>query len=692
MWLKKLFVRAKAADAAEPATPNAEPERSPQEIEDLIRSLKTQDPDTRRGAQVCLGDPGVADAFVAPLLAATQDEDPYIRASAVYAFARYDMKRHSQAMDAVLRALASDADASVRAAAAHVLESQSPEHVPALVAALADESAEVRWEAVWALGAFGRTEQAIAALKDRLYHDEDAGVRARAAAELGGVKSTALLPDLLRAVNDPDERVRAEVLPALSECDCFENRPELQAVFIAALADASASVREQAANALRFSTPEAVPALMAAVHDEAPRVRMEAVIALGSMRVHEAIDLVADRQLNDPDEQVRFYAASAFGDMQDQRATQPLLDAFADRAEAHRVRWGALWALGDNQDASALPALCAALQDPDAEFRERAADSLAQFPWEDHPENDAVLHSLCAALADGEPGVRKSVCDALASLRYARALPFLDKTLQDDDEAVRSHAVKAIGRIDPKAGAAQIAACLQDPSLQVQEAAAEALWLPEGAAMPPQALAYLLDPDANGRIRGRLAISLTRHDDPAVVPHLIDALALGDAEARAGILEALREQPDPRAMAPLLKLLADTDEGVRSEAALALAAIGDDKAIKPLKSMLKRDPSAYVRRRVVWALSFFSPEAILPELTGAFGDRDPHVQRQAVKALSELCDVSELRFLLSELPKRKQLDNVRQALEETIEELESDESDDDSGWPRRVGMGTLHYE
>jgi len=493
-------------------------------------------------------------------------------------------------------------------------------------------------------------------------------------------------------VNDRDESVRAEVLSALSECGGLEKRPALLTVFIAALADPSASVREQAANALRFSSPEAVPALMAAASDEAPRVRMEAVIALGSMRVHEAIDLLADRQLNDPDEEVRLYAASALGDMQDQRATQPLLDAFANPAEAQRVRRGALWALGDNQDAAALPVLCAALQDPDAELRERAADSLGRFHWDDHPEDEPVLKSLCAALGDSEPAVRKSVCDALASMRNAQALPFLGQALQDDDEAVRSHAVEAIGRIDAKAGAAQIVACLHDPSPQVQLAAAEVLWLPEGAATPPQALAYLLDPQANGRIRGRLAISLTRHGDPAIVPHLIDALALGDADARAGIAEALREQPDPRAMAPLLGLLADADDEVRSEAALALAAIGDDKAIKPLRSLLRRDPSAYVRRRVVWALSFFASDDILPLLTGAFGDTDPHVRQQAVEALAQVCEVSELRFLLAELPKRKKLDDVRQALEEAIESLERGDSEDDSGWPRRIGMGTLHYE
>ncbi|WP_346430304.1 HEAT repeat domain-containing protein [Cupriavidus basilensis] len=277
---------------------------------------------------------------------------------------------------------------------------------------------------------------------------------------------------------------------------------------------------------------------------------------------------------------------------------------------------------------------------------------------------------------------------ALASLRDARAVPFLAGALRDGDHEVRCKAIEAIGRIDATGHAALILGCLQDPSRQVQQSAAEALWLPGGAVTPPEALAFLCAPDADAQVKASLAKSLTRHGDPAVIPHLIDALATTQADARAGLVEALREQPDPRAMAPLLGLLSD-DDGVRSEAALALAAIGDDKAVAPLASRLEREPSPDVRRRVVWALSFFTPGKVLPLLTGSFGDSDPHVRQQAVQALAEICDVAELRAPLSALPKR--LDDVRQALEEAIEALECDATLGERGRSRRVSIGTVHY-
>ncbi|MGO4152437.1 HEAT repeat domain-containing protein [Cupriavidus sp. YAF13] len=692
MRLKALMLRVKAAlagnrDAAAQDSA-AEAVRAPSEIEDLIASLRAQPPDERRGANVSLTDPGTDDAFVPPLLAAARDEDPYIRASAIHALGHYDMEPHAQAAQAVLQALAGDPDASIRAAAAAALASQSPKHVHALVTALDDASAEVRKQAVLALGVF-RTEPAVEALKDRLRHDQDAEVRAFAASMLGEVQRADLVPDLRVAVNDSDEGVRATALSALRECAGFDAVPALRNVFLAALSDTSAIVRETAAEALRFSPPEAIPALMVAANDEVARVRLQAVIALGSMQVHQAIGILADRIVSDPDEEVRYYAVNALGEMRHAAATQHLIDAFNNPAQTRRVRWAVLWALGDNNDFDALPVLHAALQDPDAEFRERAAGSLGSLPWEAHPDTTPTLQSLFRALSDAEPSVRRSVCDALASLRDAQAVPFLANALRDRDDEVRCKAIEAIGRIDAKGHAALILGCLQDPSRRVQQAAAETIWLPDGAVTPPEALAFLRAPDADAQVKGSLAKSLTRHGNPAVIAHLIDVFATAQADARAGLVEALREQPDPRAMPLLLGLLSDDDDEVRGEAAVALAAIGDDEAVPPLASRLKREPSPDVRRRVVWALSFFTPGKVLPLLTGSFGDSDPHVRQQAVQALAEICDVSELRDLLSALPKRRE--DVRQALEEAIEALETDAMPDEGGRSRRVGIGTVHY-
>jgi HEAT repeat protein len=723
--LKSVFIR--RSDADSDVSENEEKEDkeekdhdedagsgSPTAMEELIASLKAQPPEVRRGANVSLTDLGVSDAFLPPLLAATTDKDPYIRAGAVYAFAEYSWVRHPQTIQAVLRALASDPDASVRGAAAHVLEKwRWPAHVPPLVTALGDESAEVRWEAVWALGNI-RTEEAVAAIRGRLLDDEDARVRALAARELADVlrqrADATVVSVLLRAANDGDDNVRAEALSALHEAtrwdsgesddstgdddqtrDLFKRSPQLFELFTAGLSDASPVVRERAANVLCFSSPKASAALLAALGDESPGVRREAVRALGSLTALDAIDQLAERLFDDPDEDVRSSAADALGEMQDERSTRHLMQAYS--RQGGDVGCSVLDALGENNDFQAVPVLCSALKHPNSEFRESAARSLGQLPWGREvsgPDTTEALRGLCAALDDGEPSVRKGVCEALGRLGDVRAIDSLIKALHDDDDDVRAEAVDAIGEIDAKGNVSLFIGCLKDPSPDVQRQAAKHICLAEGAVTSPELRAYLLDPEADPLAKGYLAKSLTRHRDPAMVPILVEALACDDETTRRAVVETLQELPDPRAMKPLLGLLADDDDGVRGQAALALAAIGDDKAIKPLRRLLRRDPSPFVRRRAVWALSYFNPEKTVPLLTEAFDDSDPHVRNQAVKGLAEICDAEELRFLLSELP--DEYEDVKEALEQAADGIEGREAPDRSSRARPVHLGTLHYE
>jgi HEAT repeat protein len=633
-----------------------------QRIEDLIASLKTQDPATRRGANVSLCDPGVSDAFVPALLAAAADADDYIRESAIHALGRYDVTAHPLALDAILHALAHDPAEAVRAAAATMLERQPADCVPALVDALADPSPTVREQATWALGAFRGNRRALTALKDRLHHDDHADVRSMAATELGGMKNPGLLPALLAAAGDKSPEVRACVIRALRDCADFKKPPALHEVFIAGLTDSSALVRTRAAEALKYWLPSAAPALMRALRDPHAPVRQEAVEALGSLRLPATIKTIAERLFDDEDEETRSQAASALGHMRHERATAHLVKAFGNTAEARSVRWSILWALGDSDDQQAVPVLCAALADPDAEFRERAAGSLGRLYWEEGTDTMLPLQALCAALRDAEADVRRSACQALGRLRDARAAPFLAEALRDRDANVRAEALEALGEFEGEDHQPAILACLRDPDPRVSRTAAGSLRFPAGAQTPPEVLACLGSPKVHPHIKGRLAQALARHQDPAVVPHLIEALAVEDAAARASIVEALREQPDQRALKPLLALLDDADEQVRAEAALAVAALRNDKAIAPLKARLRREPLPYVRRRIVWALSFFTPEKVMPLLTASLADDDPHVREQAAQALAEAeADLAH-------------------------------DGPDGSPRFRLVGLGTLHYE
>jgi HEAT repeat protein len=698
MRLMSLMARIKAALAGhrEPASPANPPKaptgtRNSAEIEALIAALRQQPPGTRRGANVSLTDLGVDDAFVPSLVVATRDADSYLRASAVHALAEYDLTRHPRAEAAVLHRLAHDAEAAIRAAAVATLGTQVEAavhaYVPACIRALDDPSAEVRREAVQVLGRWP-SEPVAAALRARLQQDTDAEVRAQAVSGLAICDAVNAVPDLFAAVTDPEGSVRAAALEALCACLGTEDAT-LRDLLLAALSDPAPEVRRQAAEALRFGPPQALPALLAAANDPEPQVRLAVVIAMGSLQDAQAVDTLAARVFDEVDEEVRYYAVSALGELHDARATQHLISAFQTLSLGQRVRWGALWALGERADSAALQLLCTALRDPDAEFRARAAESLANLPWDTPTDAERVLPQLLAAVRDPVAEVRRYACEALASMGDPLALPALAEALQDDDEAVRCAAITALGRIDGAGRVESILAALADPSWSVRLAAAEALRLPAGSAMPPAALAALHSFAAQPHLQVVLAQALARHGDPAFVPHLLDALTSAHPDARAGQVEALRAQPDARALAPMLGLLDDVDESVRGEAALVLGALGDDTAIAPLAARLGAEPEPYVRARLVWALSFLAPQPVVPLLARSLADDDEGVREHAAQALTEICPLPALQDLLSGLPPRNT--SARNALQMAITAREEEAATGTWRDTRLIGRGTVQY-
>ncbi|MGM3276758.1 HEAT repeat domain-containing protein [Ralstonia sp. 24A2] len=434
--------------------------RSAAEIDALIAKLRQQSPDTRRGANVSLTDLGIDDAFVPPLVAATRDADAYFRASAVHALADYDLGQYPQAESAVLHALTYDIEADVRAAAVLTLGMQSEAvahmHLPACLQALKDPSAEVRREAVQVLGRWS-SEPVVAALRARLHLDTDVDVRIWAIHALARCDTANAMPDLFAAAADLEGSVRAAALGALCECLDTEDTT-LRDLLLAALSDPVPEVRRQAAEGLRFGPPQVLPALLAVANDPEPRVRLEVVIALGRQRDARAVAAIAARVFDETDEEVRYYAVGSLGEQRDARATQHLITAFQTPALGHRVRWGALWALGDCGDFTAMPALLTALRDPNAEFRARAAESIAMLQRGSHADAEpALLPALTQALQDDDDNVREQAAQALAAIYPLPALHALLSGLPERDSAA-THALQSVIAAREEETAATLAA------------------------------------------------------------------------------------------------------------------------------------------------------------------------------------------------------------------------------------------
>ena len=133
------------------------------------------------------------------------------------------------------------------------------------------------------------------------------------------------------------------------------------------------------------------------------------------------------------------------------------------------VRWRALAALRIVGRPQAIPALSAALLDPDEGIRAGAAVVLGEL------RAAQAAPALVKCLADPSPLVANRATEALERIGE-EAVPALCAALEDERDAVRIHAAKALAAIQsPQSVTPLCQAYLHDPNYLVQHYAAEAL-------------------------------------------------------------------------------------------------------------------------------------------------------------------------------------------------------------------------
>jgi HEAT repeat protein len=161
-----------------------------------------------------------------------------------------------------------------------------------------------------------------------LTHDSYAPAREAAAQGLGYLGSAKAAPVLAKALSDPDKHVRRRAAAALETIPADAVAEQLAD---AAKNDKEAIVRSYAVRALGSiePTPHVISALARATEDTAAEVRQNAADELGQLKVSEGLEPLV-KLFNDPDEDVRWAAVRAVGDLQDRRATPYLVNALKD--------------------------------------------------------------------------------------------------------------------------------------------------------------------------------------------------------------------------------------------------------------------------------------------------------------------------------------------------------------------------
>jgi len=385
------------------------------------------------------------------------------------------------AVKLLVGALAKDDPSAQRSAVRDALVSAGKPAVSALVAALQGSPSQTTASgAALALGALRAAEggEAIIHAMQRGVVEMRYGLRA-----LAQIGAPTALPTVLEALDDPDPMTRKEAIRAASALldpahvdgraidpasaslneaqtpldEKIElvrllgrtGAPRAQAVLLPFVKTGPTALRSSAIEALgnlRGSAPGVDDALVAALDDESPSVRLRAATSLsrvGGARV--APELL--RRLTVAAEQDRgalgIALSGALARATDKELAAKVRDAIATAPE--NARDALIEGLG-RMKGPASGQLVEGLGKGSLDDRRKAAEALAG-----HPESEATLGAL---VGDADAGVRANAAWSLGAVGTKASLGALGRLLRDPDVAVAGNAAASLGRIAARVGAA----------------------------------------------------------------------------------------------------------------------------------------------------------------------------------------------------------------------------------------------
>jgi HEAT repeat protein len=275
------------------------------------------------------------------------------------------------------------------------------------------------------------------------------------------------------------------------------------------------------------------------------------------------------------------------------------------------------------------------LASPDAQDRQHAAEALGRIG----PTASEALPALCAAICDPEWTIRRAVIEAIGHISPAGApvLSALIAVLRDDKPQVRAAATIVLGQVGEPAVAALLIA-VADADETVRREATDALTRidpPPTAALPSLGAALRNNPDA--RVR-RIAVNLLlRIGLSAVGVYREFIMALRDSDHRVRATAAFALGGASTAVVPFLaESLRDPDGTVRRAAAHSLGRIGKDAAPALLAALRAADADPNLRVAALTGLMRLGADAAeaVPALVTSLGDANWAICRSAADALA----------------------------------------------------------
>jgi HEAT repeat protein len=574
----------------------------------------------------------------------------------IYAALALGERKDSRAIPALIRALA-DTDANVRY---HSIEALghlcAAEAVDALVAVAESGDFFLAFPALDALRRIGDpivAPRLVPLLEDELLCEPAAA----ALGLLGDQEVVAPLVELLNGCNPPALSI-ASSLAALYERYETVYR---EGSHIADLVRQGISKggTENAIAALRAANSEELKALVQVLGWlEGPEVERALTGLLGQPAVRKAVQDALVRkgtqvtellleQLSEEDLETRKATVEALGRIGDARAVPALTNLLAEEPELAVAAAEALAQIIQKRggDRGAFEALLLLIGHPDAAVRQAAISALDSLGHPDMPT------AVVLALEDPNPYVRESAVKIAGYFAFSECLDLLFERCADPDERVRRAAIEHIPYLEDPRVLPALALALESETPPVRAAAARAFSVVESELAFPHLQQALSDPDP--WVRYYAARSTGTHGYPEAVAALTQ-LVLADRahQVRAAAVEALGRIAQLSQAETIVKLLAPlaTDlggDGDLARAAIAaLGMISHPDALPPLLCALQ-SPNPLRRCDAVIALGKRGGEGAVGAIQWlAASDPEANVMQAATEALARMSSEEAIAALI----------------------------------------------
>jgi HEAT repeat protein/cyclophilin family peptidyl-prolyl cis-trans isomerase len=408
--------------------------------------------------------------------------------------------------------------------------------------------------------------------------------------------------------------------------------------------------------------------LIALLTDPEARIRRRAALALGRVKLPEAIPALTSILQSEPDAEVKQMAAFAMGLIGDPAAAGALIAALSDRDPLIQGRAAeALGMLAHKAAAPSVTTMVSSFVNVGA-LKGIAPDDMA------HPKLasvEAVRLGLYALVRLGSyDGIAGSVLDAegrprsrwwpvayaLQRVNDARAVPALLDLLKGEGQLTRAFAARGLGQLkDPRAAAPLLAIAENagDPTaVRIQAVRGLALMGDANAAAAMRRLIVSPKVDLNLQLEAVTALAQLRSTES--VELLIDLVSAEWSSVRAAALNALARTDVDTFMSAISGLDPDPHWSVRAALATTLGDLGRERAQVPLTTML-RDADQRVIPSVLTALARVGATNAAAEMTARLTSDDPVVRAAAARGLATLKAANTTPALL-EAYKRAQSD------------------------------------